>query len=147
MHWLIAWWLSLIINLVVGILLSIMVTTLITLFSLTMMAFTNAQNEVNGEVCCTENRYGDWKNCKNAAGLYGENSCSSCVAYQCIDWSLGSKWMQYREWMFWNWTGAHNRSLIYDCSTSSSNQEYPSTLAWEVMVMTNLEQANAIALV
>lgn len=62
----------------------------------------------NHPLCCSSTDYSDtWKECNDAAdttlGYIG--SCSKCLSYQCMDWTLGSKGMRERQLSYYDTTG------------------------------------------
>ena len=62
-----------------------------------------------GPLCCASTSYyrTNWQSCSNAAdgSLSAISSCSSCAAYQCIDWTVGSHGMRQREEVYFNNSG------------------------------------------
>ena len=62
-------------------------------------------------LCCSDTDYSSkWKTCKNAADpavIAGGpvTNCSTCLAYQCIDWTAGSAGMKLRQQRFFERTG------------------------------------------
>ena len=63
-------------------------------------------------LCCqdTEHKGDSWKTCKNAADSAviaggAVTNCSTCLAYQCIDWTAGSVGMKQRQQKFFERTG------------------------------------------
>jgi len=65
--------------------------------SSTSTVATTASPVVSDPLCCDTTSYASsWTYCNSAAGL-SMSSCSTCAAYQCIDWTAGSVAMQARE--------------------------------------------------
>ena len=62
-----------------------------------------------GPLCCASTSYyrTNWQTCPNAAdgSLSVISSCSSCAAYQCIDWTMGSQAMLQRQELYFNNSG------------------------------------------
>ena len=61
-------------------------------------------------LCCASSSYyrsSSWQSCSAANDpTVGEiTSCTDCFAYQCIDWTVGSRAMRTREANFYNETG------------------------------------------
>ena len=72
-------------------------------------------------LCCSSTQYTDWANCKNAAdsSLGTVSSCSTCAAFQCIDWTAGSISMKQRELDFLAATG---ESVYFGVGSYGNNQ-------------------------
>lgn len=60
----------------------------------------NPLDDLRKDVCCSNTSYGNnWMYCSNSAdkALGTVKTCDTCMAYQCLDWTVLSKGMQERQ--------------------------------------------------
>lgn len=91
------------------------------LLVLILLLLSSTVNSITDGCCLGTDYSANYLNCQNAADFTTPiTSCSTCVAYQCIDWTYGSNANRAREASFLAETG---QKVYFGVGTYSYNQE------------------------